>query len=84
MQNGFTESFNGRRPDELLNETVFPSLQARVAIALWRADHNTARPLCSKSPGGNLRPSSEVSPSFLLGELIIRNERNECGSAQFG
>ena len=33
------------RRDELLNETLFTSLaQARVAIALWRADYNTARP----------------------------------------
>ncbi|MER9245611.1 IS3 family transposase [Mesorhizobium sp. M0590] len=45
MQNGFIESFNGRLRDELLNETLFTSLaQARVAIALWRADYNTARP----------------------------------------
>ncbi|MER8786215.1 IS3 family transposase [Mesorhizobium sp. M1006] len=45
MQNGFIESFNGRLRDELLNETLFTSLaQARVAIALWHADYNTARP----------------------------------------
>jgi putative transposase len=45
MQNGFIESFNGRLRDELLNETLFTSLaQARVSIALWRADYNTARP----------------------------------------
>ncbi|PBB98903.1 IS3 family transposase [Mesorhizobium sp. WSM3862] len=44
-QNGFIESFNGRLRDELLNETLFTSqAQARVAIALWRADYNTARP----------------------------------------
>jgi putative transposase len=43
--NGFIESFNGRLRDELLNETLFTSLaQARVAVALWRADYNTARP----------------------------------------
>ncbi|ESY59946.1 hypothetical protein X742_34875 [Mesorhizobium sp. LNHC232B00] len=43
--NGFIESFNGRLRDELLNETLFTALaQARVAIALWRADYNTARP----------------------------------------
>lgn len=43
--NGFIESFNGRLRDELLNETLFtPLAQARVAIALWRADYNTARP----------------------------------------
>ena len=45
MQNGFIESFNGRLRDELLNETLFTSLaQARVTIALWRSDYNTARP----------------------------------------
>lgn len=45
MQNGFIESFNGRLRDELLNETLFSSLtHARAALALWRADYNTARP----------------------------------------
>ena len=45
MQNGFIESFNGRLRDELLNETLFPSLpHARAALAAWRADYNTARP----------------------------------------
>jgi len=45
MQNGFIESFNGRLRDESLNETLFISLaQARVAIALWRADYNIAGP----------------------------------------
>lgn len=45
LDNGVIESFNGRLRDELLNETLFVSLaQARVAIALWRADYNTARP----------------------------------------
>lgn len=43
--NGFIESFKGRLRDELLNETLFTSLaQARVSIALWRSDYNTARP----------------------------------------
>ena len=45
MQSGFIESFNGRRRDELLNETLFTSLaRAGAATALWRADYNTARP----------------------------------------
>jgi len=45
MQNGFIESFNGRLRDELLNETLFSSLvQARAALASWRADYNTTRP----------------------------------------
>ncbi len=39
MQNGFIESFNGRLPDELLNEMLFSSLShARAVLAIWRAD----------------------------------------------
>ena len=45
MQNGFIESFNGRLRDELLNETLFSSLnQARSQLANWREDYNTSRP----------------------------------------
>jgi len=45
MQNGFVESFNGRMRDELLNETLFRSLDhARSAISKWAEDYNTARP----------------------------------------
>jgi len=44
MQNGFVESFNGRR-DELLNDTMFHNLaHARVVIAASAADYNTERP----------------------------------------
>lgn len=43
--NAFIESFNGRLRDELLNETLFPSLHhARVTLAAWRTDYNTERP----------------------------------------
>ena len=45
MQNGYVESFNGKMRDELLNETLFFSLdQARKVIAAWIEDYNTARP----------------------------------------
>ena len=45
QQNAFSESFNGRLRDELLNETLFRSLpHARVALDAWRADYNTHRP----------------------------------------
>ena len=44
-QNAFVESFNGRMRDELLNETLFMSLDhARQKIAAWAADFNTGRP----------------------------------------
>lgn len=43
-QNAFIESFNGRLRDELLNETLFPSLNhARATLAAWRMDYNTER-----------------------------------------
>jgi putative transposase len=45
MQNGYVESFNGKMRDELLNETLFFSLdQARKIIVTWVNDYNTNRP----------------------------------------
>jgi transposase InsO family protein len=44
-QNAFTESFNGRLRDELLNATLFRLLpHARLALAAWRDDYNHHRP----------------------------------------
>ncbi len=44
-QNAYAESFKGRLRDEFLNEMIFTSLaQARVELAIWRDDYNTARP----------------------------------------
>jgi putative transposase len=55
QQNAFVESFNGRLRDELLNETLFVSLDhAREALADWRDDYNTVRP---HSAIGNLPPA---------------------------
>uniref|UniRef100_UPI0035C6BB47 integrase core domain-containing protein n=1 Tax=Sphingobium yanoikuyae TaxID=13690 RepID=UPI0035C6BB47 len=45
MQNGYVESFNSRMRDELLNETLFLSLDhARVVIAACADDYNRKRP----------------------------------------
>ena len=45
IQNAFIESFNGRLRDELLNETLFPSLpHIRASLTSWRADYNINRP----------------------------------------
>jgi putative transposase len=45
QQNGFSESFNGRLRDELLNETLFRSLaDARAKLEAWRRDYNEVRP----------------------------------------
>ena len=78
MQNGYSESFNGRMRDELLNETVFTSMaQARAVIAAWMADYNTNRPhsalgyqtpaahaarLKAMGPGSPPVPGSEPGP----------------------
>lgn len=54
-QNAFIESFNGRLRDELLNETLFGSLDhAREALADWKDDYNTVRP---HSAIGNVPPA---------------------------
>ena len=54
-QNAFIESFNGKLRDELLNETLFNSLDhARKALALWRDDYNEVRP---HSSIGNIPPA---------------------------
>jgi len=56
QQNAFVESFNGRLRDELLNETLFSSLDhARRLLADWQKDYNTVRP---HSSIGNLPPAT--------------------------
>ncbi|SUS05776.1 Integrase, catalytic domain protein (fragment) [Candidatus Defluviicoccus seviourii] len=54
-QNAFIESSNGWLRDELLNETIFSSLDhARQALARWKDDYNTLRP---HSGTGDLPPA---------------------------
>jgi putative transposase len=56
QQNAFVESFNGRLRDELLNETLFSSLDhARELLTEWQHDYNTVRP---HSGIGNRPPST--------------------------
>jgi transposase InsO family protein len=55
-QNGFVESFNGRMRDELLNESLFFSLDhARQKVAAWG----------TTTPAGRTRRSA-ISPRRLL------------------
>ena len=56
MQNGYVESFNGRMRDELLNETLFLSLDhVRVVISAWAEDYNQER---AHSSLGNETPQA--------------------------
>lgn len=60
-QNAFIESFNDRVRDELLNETLFPSLgHAHATLAAWLKDYNTERP---HSRLGWQTPASSPKPS---------------------
>lgn len=67
MQNGYSESFNGRMRDELLNETVFTSMaQARAVIAAWMADYNITRPhsaLGYQTPAAHAAKLKAMGPS---------------------
>lgn len=66
QQNAFIESFNARLRDELLNETLFSSLdQARAALAAWKEDYNHARP---HSALGNITPK-EFADTFRLADM---------------
>lgn len=70
-QNAFIESFNGRLRDEFLNETLFSTLaQARIALAMWRADYNGSRP---HSKIGWQTPSAFASTFHSRRDLALRS-----------
>jgi len=57
-QNAYIESFNGRFPDECLNEHWFRSLQyPRVVVDAWRKEYNEERP---KRSLGGLAPTDHA------------------------
>lgn len=76
MRNGYIESFNSKFCDEHLNECWFETLhQARMAVAVWRADYNEARPHSSlgRMPPARFaelyqprNPSSNLEPGLPL------------------
>ena len=73
IQNGFVESFNGRMRDELLNETLFFSLDhAKAAIARWTADYQQQRP---HSALGYMTPAAfaAISPQRTIGCATLTN-----------
>jgi transposase InsO family protein len=92
MQNGYAESFNGRMRDELLNETLFMSLDhARIAIAAWVVDYNQERPhsaLGYETPAAfsaelNKQWPAPLRPSGSAPQAIASPApmRNNCGQA---
>ena len=45
LENGYSESFNGKLRDECLNGEIFYSLkEAQIVIENWRVEYNTKRP----------------------------------------
>ncbi|MEM9097521.1 MAG: transposase [Pseudomonadota bacterium] len=58
-QNAFVERFIGSLRDELLNETLFTTLdEAKAHITAWKEDYNRNR---SHSSLGNLTPDEFVA-----------------------
>jgi len=71
-QNGFVESFNGRMRDELLNESLFFSLDhARQKVAAWALDYNTRRP---HSSIGYLTPEAFAASLTATGRPTAQDE----------
>ncbi|WP_407653952.1 IS3 family transposase [Brevundimonas bullata] len=71
-QNGFVESFNGRMRDELLNESLFFSLDhARQKVAAWALDYNTRRP---HSSIGYLTPEAFAASLTATGRSAAQYE----------
>jgi putative transposase len=68
MQNGICEAFNARMRDELLNETLFFSLEhARAATARWVADYNQRRP---HSALGYATPAAYATQLTAMGDRL--------------
>lgn len=71
-ENGYSESFNGKLRDELLNGEIFYSLaEARVLIEAWRRHYNTRRPHSSlgyRPPA----PETIAMPSHPSGSATLR------------
>lgn len=62
QQNALVQSFDGHPRDELLNKTLFRSLDhARLTLAAWELDNNSVRP---HSPISNRQPPA---PYAMLG-----------------
>ena len=56
-ENGFIESFNARRRDELLDGEIYTLREAQIVIESWRRHYNTVRPHASV---GYRAPAPEV------------------------
>jgi transposase InsO family protein len=66
VRNGYVESFNGRRYDELVNENPFFGLDhARSAIAEWeRLQYRRAAFLARLADSGDICPLTQPPPTL--------------------
>lgn len=61
-ENGYRESFNGKRRDECLRQGIFYSLrEAQIIIGLWQNTYNRVRP---HSTLGYWQPAPVTSPDL--------------------
>ena len=72
-ENGYNESFNGKRGDELLDGELFYSLkEAQVLIERWRQHYNTVRPhsaLGYRPPAPQAIAPRRADPAFAMDGL---------------
>jgi len=75
-QNAYIESFNGRLPDECLNEHWFTSLpHAKAVIEAWRREYNEERP---KKALGGLTPSAYARQLATKSAALNPNSKAGC------
>lgn len=78
-ENGYSESFNGKLRDELLDREIFYTLQeAQVLIEWWRQHYNGVRPHSAlgyrpPAPEAVALPHLALSPRLELGLAGMRN-----------
>ena len=66
-ENGYSESFNGKLRDELLNGEIFCNLkEAQILIEQWRQEYKTVRPYSSLD---YRPPAPETIQALLPGRL---------------
>ena len=80
-ENGFTESFNARLQDELLNGEIFYTLrEAQIVIESWRRHYNTMRPHASLGYGPPAREA--FLPAFTAWPAALRGPASPAALAR--
>ena len=79
-ENGYNESFNSKRRDEILNTEIFSTLmEAKVLIERWRHHYNTIRPHSSlgyRPPAPETILPNVEGPTYAVDGLRLAHQLN--------